>query len=154
VLNATAALVAAQNPAAIVADQAPVASAGGPYSGTSGVPIIFDGSGSFDPEGDPLTYAWDFGDGSFGRGMAPSHEYGVAGTYSVMLIVNDSVKDSVVSSTTATIDGGQKIANTGGGGGCTLMTAHSGKPDVLLWLGFLVLSGRFCRWRELCRDMV
>jgi serine protease len=154
VLNATAALVAAQNPAAIVADQAPVAAVGGSYSGKTDELITFDGSGSFDPENDPLTYAWDFGDGSFGTGLAPGHSYGVAGTYRVLLTVNDGIKESAISSTTAIIDGGQKIANTGSGG-CTLMTAHSGKPDVLLWLGLLVLlTGRLCVWPKLYRDVV
>lgn len=152
VLSAVAALLVAQDPAAVAdidANQAPVASAGGPYSAKSGVEIVFDGSGSFDPEGEPLTYAWDFGDGSFGRGVAPSHAYGVAGTYSVLLIVNDGVKDSAISGTTATIDGGQKAADTsGGGGGCTLVTARAGKTDLLWWLALAVFVARLSLSRK------
>ena len=42
----------------------PVADPGGPYNGTVGVAVAFNGSGSSDPENSPLTYDWDFGDAS------------------------------------------------------------------------------------------
>jgi hypothetical protein len=38
---------------------APTADAGGPYSGNEGSAISFDASGSFDPGGGDLIYAWD-----------------------------------------------------------------------------------------------
>src|SRR6266480_525724 len=53
----------------------PTAAPGGPYTGTEGVAITFDGSGSSDPDGDALAYAWTFGDGATGTGVAPSHAY-------------------------------------------------------------------------------
>ena len=37
---------------------APVPAAGGPYSGLPNVGIALDGSGSTDPESDPVTYSW------------------------------------------------------------------------------------------------
>jgi PKD repeat protein len=40
-----------------------------------GFPIEFDGAQSFDPEGDELTYAWDFGDGATSTDADPSHTY-------------------------------------------------------------------------------
>ena len=69
---------------------APVANPGGPYQGGTGQPVQFDGSGSFDPDGTALTFAWIFGDGGTGTGEKPSHIYGAAGEYLVSLSVTDS----------------------------------------------------------------
>jgi len=82
---------------------APVADPGGPYAGAPGQTITFDGSGSADPNGDPLTYSWDFGDGSTGTGVAPTHSYAAAGTYTVSLVVNDTLLESAIATTTAEI---------------------------------------------------
>lgn len=76
------------------ANRAPVANAGGPYAGDTATSIVFDGSGSSDPDGDALTFAWDFGDGSTGTGMTPEHSYATAGNYAVSLVVNDGEFDS------------------------------------------------------------
>jgi PKD domain/Cutinase/von Willebrand factor type A domain len=46
--------------------QAPIANAGGPYTGAVGVPLTFDASASFSPTGSLTTYEWDFdGDGVY-----------------------------------------------------------------------------------------
>lgn len=69
----------------------PIAEAGGPYTGTPGSTILFDGSASSDPDGDlNLTYAWNFGDGTGGTGAMPSHSYASAGEYVVTLTMTDS----------------------------------------------------------------
>ncbi len=70
-------------------NRAPIANAGGPYTGFAGAPISFNGTGSSDPDGDALTYAWDFGDGGTSSGPNPMHVYGLAGSYSVSLHVTD-----------------------------------------------------------------
>jgi PKD repeat protein len=49
----------------------------------------FDGSGSTDPDGTLASYAWDFGDGTTGTGVSPSHSYASAGEYQVSLTVTD-----------------------------------------------------------------
>jgi hypothetical protein len=72
----------------VSSNRPPVADAGGPYS----FPLQagpFDGSGSYDPDDDPLTFLWDFGDETTGSGLAPSHTYAEAGTYNVCLTVDD-----------------------------------------------------------------
>ena len=86
-----------------VANIAPTADPGGPYEGEPGRPVAFDGSGSSDPNDDALTYAWDFGDGAMGGGVAPSHTFAATGTYEVTLVVNDGELDSAATTTTAAI---------------------------------------------------
>jgi DNA/RNA endonuclease G (NUC1) len=68
-----------------------------PASGTEGVPLTFDAAASVDPNGTIVGYAWDFGDGNGGSGVAPSHVYQRAGTYTVRLVTtdNDGLVDSV-----------------------------------------------------------
>lgn len=50
----------------------------------------FDGSKSFDADGDNLTYTWDFGDGSTGEGAQVTHVYTTIGKFLVTLTVNDN----------------------------------------------------------------
>jgi hypothetical protein len=47
------------------------------------------GTGSSDPDGDALSYAWAFGDGANADGSTVSHVYANAGTFTVRLIVTD-----------------------------------------------------------------
>jgi PKD repeat protein len=81
----------------------PAARPGGPYSGTVDSPITFDGTGSSDPDGDPLEYSWDFGDGTTGSGASPVHTYAAPGTFTVTLIVSDGSASSPPATTTATV---------------------------------------------------
>jgi PKD repeat protein len=71
-------------------NHAPEAAAGGPYTGTEGAAIRFDGTGSSDADGDALTFAWDFGDGATASSTSPDHAYADDGTYPVTLVVTDA----------------------------------------------------------------
>ena len=92
-------------------NQAPVASAGGPYTGVAGETlVVFDGSGSSDPENDLLDYAWDFGDSiGTGTGVTPGYVYPVAGSYTVTLVVNDGTSDSEPA--TASVEISEPVVN-------------------------------------------
>jgi len=60
-----------------------------PTSGTAPLAVDFDASDSSDPDGSISSYNWSFGDGSTGTGVATSHTYNTAGTYTVHLTVID-----------------------------------------------------------------
>ena len=52
--------------------------------------VKFQGTNSFDPDGDPLTYLWNFGDGTTSTLPNPVTAYTVFGEYLVTLTVTDS----------------------------------------------------------------
>ncbi|MEM3342244.1 MAG: PKD domain-containing protein, partial [Thermoplasmata archaeon] len=61
----------------------------------AGIPVLFDASSSFDPDGDTLSYFWDFGDGEVSSGSALiKHTYKAQGTYLVVLKVSDPTGDN------------------------------------------------------------
>ncbi len=75
----------------------------GPYSGSVGEPVTFDGSWSYDVDGRVVTYRWAFGDGTTGTGMVVNHTYSGPGKYEIMLEVMDDDGDSSSQNTTAGI---------------------------------------------------
>jgi hypothetical protein len=70
-------------------DFPPVANAGPDQTAGEGAAVAFNGSGSTDPDGDVLTYHWDFGDGATADVMAPTHAYADNGAFTVTLTVSD-----------------------------------------------------------------
>ncbi len=58
-------------------------------TGKVGTPLVFNASASHDPDGDPLTYSWSFGDGATATGAVAIHTYAVTGQYRVTLVVSD-----------------------------------------------------------------
>src|SRR5262249_39832501 len=71
-------------------NQPPVAAISGtPTSGPSPLTVNFSSAGSSDPDGDPLTYSWDFGDQSGSFAANPTHVYGLQGNYTATLTVMD-----------------------------------------------------------------
>ena len=71
-----------------------------PTSGDAPLVVNFDATGSFDPDGSIVNYAWDFGDGNNGTGVSPTHIYAALGTYTVTLTVTDNLGASTISNGT------------------------------------------------------
>ncbi|MEU8279401.1 lectin [Microbispora bryophytorum] len=75
----------------VVGNRAPVAKASAsPDSGAAPLTVAFSSAGSSDPDGDAITYSWDFGDGGTSTSANPSHTYNANGTYNVKLTVRDA----------------------------------------------------------------
>ncbi len=87
-------------------DIAPVAEfSATPTSGIAPVTVSFDASASSDENGDTLTYAWDFGDGSTGTGVTVDHEYDAVGEYTATLTVTANGKSDTATTTINVTDG-------------------------------------------------
>ena len=116
---------------------APVADANGPYTGTAGNTVSFDGSGSFDLDGTIVSYAWDFGDDNTGSGVAPDHTYPTPGPYTVTLTVTDDDGATNTDTTNADITESPNTAPVADAGrdqaatvGDTVALDGSGSSDV------------------------
>jgi glucose/arabinose dehydrogenase/PKD repeat protein len=95
-------------------NQPPTASiTASPTNGGVPLTVSFDGSGSTDPEGRPLTYSWDLnGDQVFGDATGPTatHTYTAQGTYTAGLRVTDDQGATDVASVTITAGNSAPVA--------------------------------------------
>jgi len=93
---------------AVADNQRPVADANGPYEGPEGTDIDLDGTGSSDPDGDALTFEWDFdNDGSFDDATGATPTYDDVGDNKVVTIklkVTDSNGAFDIDETTLTLN--------------------------------------------------
>jgi len=86
--------------------RAPVAaSSATPDNGPAPLTVSFSSAGSRDPDGEPVTYAWDFdGDGTADSTEAnPTHVYTETGSFSARLTVTDLLGRTATSSETITV---------------------------------------------------
>lgn len=118
-------------------NQPPVADAGPDKSIYVGDTATFDGSGSSDPDGEIVSYGWDFGDGSSASGVTVGHIYDAVGTYTATLTVTDD--EGLTTEDTAVVEVSEKPA---------LSTMHVG--DITF--GSEVRS--WGRWGSSCRVTV
>jgi len=81
---------AANDTCAVTVNCPPVADAGADREVLPNDSVEFNGSGSYDPDGEIVGYLWDFGDGSNATGSSVTHQYALGGTYLVTLTVTDN----------------------------------------------------------------
>ena len=74
----------------VVVNDPPLPEAGADRSVAIAEPMIFNGGGSSDRDGNIIAYDWDFGDGATASGFEVSHDYKKSGTYVVRLTVTDN----------------------------------------------------------------
>jgi len=83
----------------VTVNAAPVAEAGTDQTSIVGATVSFDGSSSYDVDGDVASYSWDMGDGTVLSGAAIDHVFAGSGTFTVTLTTMD---DTGVANNTAT----------------------------------------------------
>jgi hypothetical protein len=98
-----------------------------------GQPVTFDASYSYDPDGDIVSYEWDFGDEIAGNGMIVDHVYSWSESFSVTLTVRD--RENAVDTIVKTVEVYEEQSNftitITGGIGVTVMIANFGEEDAL-----------------------
>lgn len=89
-------IVGSNNPPTIRATAAPL-------TGAAPLVVSFSSAGSADPDGQPITFSWDFGDGETSAGPEAVHVYTKIGTYKATLTVRESSAPFATSSKSFTI---------------------------------------------------
>lgn len=144
-------------------NEQPVADAGVDQTVETGVLVVLDGSNSYDPEDDPLTYRWEANSEnpaivelSEPDGPGPSFPVTTAGVYKFTLTVNDGNMDSEADEVVINVTGDDIIGFTQGekwhvsvlsiekkyelGGIFEYWTTRSGYVFLILELRFQELS--------------
>jgi glucose/arabinose dehydrogenase/type 1 glutamine amidotransferase len=74
-----------------------------PTSGQAPLTVQFSSAGSTDPDGQPITYRWAFGDGGTSTVANPSHTFTSNGQYDVQLTVTDPDGRTAVANVPVTV---------------------------------------------------
>ena len=95
----------------------------------AGAEVAFDGSETFDPDGDALNYRWEFGDGSAADGPVATYTYRKPGVYEPVLIVRDARGRAQSVARTLTVlppNGGRPILSFNGDNNTRYLPFHRG----------------------------
>ncbi len=128
---------------AAISDNAPpnglIVSPASDVSIQEGESVSFDGSAS-DPDGDEMTYHWDYGDGMSSTSLSPGdHTYDNSGTYTVTFTVTDSrgAVDPTPDTRTITVEGGggeiatfTRVQNQVFNASCAFSGCHGGSSPA------------------------
>jgi PKD repeat protein len=90
-----------------------------PTSGFGPLSVSFTGSGSYDPDGTVVSYAWTLGDGASSSAQNPSRTYSTPGTYTATLTVTD---------------------NRGGSGTASVQIIVSPNPALVMHIGSIAMA--------------
>lgn len=82
-----------------------------PTSGLAPLQVVFSSEGTIDPDGNPISYSWNFGDGSNSTEANPTHTYTGNGTYIASITVTDSLGAQSIKSITITVGNQAPSAN-------------------------------------------
>jgi hypothetical protein len=87
-----------------IINQAPILAFDIPKIGTMGELLVLDASDTIDPERDPISFNWDFGDGYTSILTTPSHIFAKTGRFTIRLSVKDNLGNESKESKTITIN--------------------------------------------------
>jgi len=139
---------------------APIAILTGPVvSGAAPLEVLFDLSQSFHPNGDPISYSLDFGDGSDPEtgtdfGIILRHTYVSGGTYLAELVVSDAHGNSSSDGLVITASGEGPPVGTGLGSTAPDFTGHTYDGDEVSlydYRGQVVLLEFWGAWCGPCK---
>lgn len=136
----------------VVVNQPPVADAGGPYTIGLNSALTMDGSGSSDPDGTIVDYAWDctddgVDDGNSSSPTGVSCTYASPGTYTARLTVTDDIGDTGTATTTVSVTNAPPTADPGGP-----YTVNQGAALPLIGTGSSDSDGTITTWQWDCTN--
>jgi glucose/arabinose dehydrogenase len=86
-----------------------------PQYGSSPLEVTFDASATFDPEGDPITFEWDFGDDTGSDEISPVHIYTAPDnnphSYTASLTVSDTAENVVTQNFLISLNNSPPVVN-------------------------------------------
>jgi len=94
----------------VLINRPPVAVVDSLVEACTGQTILFNGSRSYDPDGDALKFFWDFGDGKTSTETDPAHTYTKPGQYSVVLKLDDGFAQAPTIAIIPVLIGGSPLA--------------------------------------------